>query len=172
MNNMQSIFELNILNLTGSIMNLFENDIEALKSNSYELKKRIRENKMKAQISGVQQEVTYFTYFELLSEYFYKINTSLDIDKFKLGVDEINSFEHILKESGINSAGFNYEYLPKYFMVKIFSEVCNSHFNAKHLEITSPVASDLIQKMLGAIKNTPAIPYRKGNKLYFNFLFY
>ncbi len=169
---MNTQYELKIMNLASSILNVFENEILALKSNSYELKKRIREINGNTVFPNEKVDVTAYSYFESLFEYCLEISNIQDLENIKIDDEDLNkSFDKIIKDNGLHQHGFTFGKIAKYAFTQYFIAFCVSNFNDKIFQDLSPEHKSYISMLIEKTKNVPAIPFNKGSKRYFNFLF-
>jgi len=168
---MRHIYDLTILNCIKAVTNIFENNIEPLKTNSYELKKHIRTITNGNFYPNKNIDITAYTYLELLSGYFYKSNSNINFDTINYKDDSFKNLETLLKNEGFDVKEVTPEKALKIYTTIPFYLAANFKESVEKNEKLSDENKAIYSSLYHRIVNIAPIPYQKGNKLYFTFLF-
>ncbi len=168
---MKHIYDLTILNCVNAVTNIFENKIEPLKTASYELKKHIRTITKGNYYPQKNIDITAYTYLELLSGYFYKVNSNVDFDTINQKNDDYKNLETTLKNEGFDVNEVTPEKLIKILTTNEFYLASNYKENEEKFEKLSIEQKAIYSSFYLRIVNVTPIPYKRGYKLYFTFLF-
>jgi hypothetical protein len=171
---MPNKYDLTILNCSHSIYNLFEAEIDILKPNSYKLKQRLREYVNGNLYPTKKIEITSFSYFSKLQNYYQLKLNGVDFEnlnlKSKFSYAEIEKIEELILNSGLGADNITLEEIFKqlfdhYFLAFITVIIKN--------EIENPIYDKniiLLLEFQKKINSINEIAFIENTELYFTFL--